>query len=141
MDPCGGEDGTWNLQVKDKPGKIYVCSLQPSSNKSNLTEWLRHVVGQDYSQHLTVIPKGQRLRCCGYADDQMLVLLMIKFSFADHANERYGRHMLGFTLGLPVRPHAYLVSDNYYIVAILVNITKINMLLLIMMLFRTVEGR
>ena len=42
--------------------------------------------------------------------------------------------MLGFTLGLPVRPHAYMVSDKCNILTISFSIAKINMLLLIMML-------
>ena len=67
MDPCGGEDGAWHLQVKDtlrrKPGKICEFDLMfvPKQDVSK-TEQLRHVVGQDYSQHLTVIPKRERLR-------------------------------------------------------------------------------
>ena len=54
--------------------------------------------------------------------------------YTDHHNGRFGRDMLGFTLGLPVRPHAYLVGFNH-------DIVNIRKLLLMIMLFRTVEGR
>ena len=79
-----------------------------------------------YSQHLTVIPKGRRLRwTIGHLGDgdrfRIIVTLLVVMIFVicnHHRNLRFGRDMLGFTLGLPVRPHAYLVTTSFNLIVI-----------------------